>query len=161
MLYLLDANCFIGASQMYYPLDRVPEYWEWVLVEAQAGHIKLPQETYEEVANGHDEISDWAKANKDQLLLDEVVDGGKVTVVIETGYAPDLSEAEIEKLGKDPILISYGYRNGERTIVSKEVSSPAKTRANRKVPDVCAGLAMACIDDFQLIKLLDFRTRRR
>ena len=156
MLYLLDANCFISASQTYYPLDRVPEYWEWVLVVAQGGHLKLPQETYDEVANGHDEVSGWAKAHKDDLLLDEVVDGAKVAAVIENGYAPDLTE----KLGKDPMLISYGYQDAERTIVSKENSSPAKTRANKKVPDVCAGLRIACMDDFQLIKVLDFRTRR-
>ncbi|MBT3884724.1 MAG: DUF4411 family protein, partial [Rhodospirillaceae bacterium] len=29
-MHLLDANVFISAQRDYYPLDRVPEYWEWL-----------------------------------------------------------------------------------------------------------------------------------
>ena len=30
MLYLLDANVLITANNLYYPIDSVPEYWEWL-----------------------------------------------------------------------------------------------------------------------------------
>jgi Domain of unknown function (DUF4411) len=30
MLYLPDASVLITAHNLYYPIDRVPEYWEWL-----------------------------------------------------------------------------------------------------------------------------------
>jgi hypothetical protein len=30
MLYLTDANVLITANNLYYPIDRVPECWEWL-----------------------------------------------------------------------------------------------------------------------------------
>lgn len=30
MLYLLDANELITAHNLYYPIDVVPEFWEWL-----------------------------------------------------------------------------------------------------------------------------------
>lgn len=30
MLHLFDANVLITASNMYYPLDAVTEFWEWI-----------------------------------------------------------------------------------------------------------------------------------
>ncbi|MCY4508918.1 MAG: DUF4411 family protein [Acidobacteria bacterium] len=31
MLYLLDANVLIDAHRDYYPLGRVPEFWDWLI----------------------------------------------------------------------------------------------------------------------------------
>lgn len=50
------------------------------------------------------------------------------------GYAPDLSESEIEKIGKDPFLIAYALASSDRVVVTKEVPAPRKTRGNRKNP---------------------------
>jgi hypothetical protein len=43
-LYLLDANVFIRADGDYYPLDRIPGFWAWLLQMAEAGHLKTPLE---------------------------------------------------------------------------------------------------------------------
>lgn len=51
-LYLFDANVLITASNMYYPLDGVPEFWDWIDHEASSGRIKLPVEVLEEVLAG-------------------------------------------------------------------------------------------------------------
>ena len=50
MLYLLDANVLIRAHEDYYPIDRVPQFWVWLLGLAEAGHAKLPFEIYHEIA---------------------------------------------------------------------------------------------------------------
>ncbi|MDE0019943.1 MAG: DUF4411 family protein [Candidatus Poribacteria bacterium] len=31
MQYLLDANVLIDAKRDYYPMTRVPDFWEWLL----------------------------------------------------------------------------------------------------------------------------------
>jgi hypothetical protein len=46
MLYLLDANVLITANNTYYPIDTVPEYWEWVGHQATARALKIPVEIY-------------------------------------------------------------------------------------------------------------------
>ena len=49
MLYLLDANVLIDANRDYYPIARVPEFWDWLLEMGRLGRIKIPLEIYEEV----------------------------------------------------------------------------------------------------------------
>ena len=48
MLYLLDACVLIDANRDYYPIERVPEFWEWLLEMSNLDRIKIPQEFYEE-----------------------------------------------------------------------------------------------------------------
>lgn len=71
---------------------------------------------------------------------------------------------EIKQIGRDPFLVAYALNNERRCIVTKEVSAPAKTRANKKVPDVCndlrleCNLRLECIDAFEFNRRLNFST---
>jgi hypothetical protein len=49
-LYLLDANVLIRAHEDYYPVDRIPQFWAWLLTQAEAGAVKMPLQIYNEVA---------------------------------------------------------------------------------------------------------------
>ncbi len=161
MLYLLDADTLIRADRTYYPLQRFPVFWEWLFYHSGIGNIKIPQEQFDEVIAGKGELVDWLseKTKKETLLLPGVVDPQLVSTVIEQGYAPDLNETELLTVGQDPFLIAYALVSiADRTVVSFETSAPAKQRANRKIPDVCAGLGIKCITLFDLIKTLDFTT---
>jgi hypothetical protein len=163
MLYLLDANILIAASNSYYPLDQVPEFWAWLQHQAADGHVKIPQEVMEEIEEGRDEdpLKVWISIddNKGALLLAESVDAALVQQVVTTGYAPDLTDDEIEKIGRDPFLIAYALADtAERCVVTTEVSRPSAQRQNRKVPDVCAAVGVQCVGPFALNKSLGFRT---
>jgi len=48
LLYLLDANTLINAKNLYYPIERVPEFWDWLIHQGQQSNIKIPIEIYEE-----------------------------------------------------------------------------------------------------------------
>ena len=74
MLYLLDANVLITANNDYYPLGRVPEFWEWLVECGNRQQVKIPVEMYEEIVKGDDNLTRWLKGNRDALLLDENVD---------------------------------------------------------------------------------------
>ena len=104
---------------------------------------------------------DWLNTdeNKNALLFAEQVDPDLVAAVTATGYAPDLDAAELVTVGRDPFLIAYAMAApADRCVISFEVSSPSKTRANRKVPDVCNSVGVRCATLFELIKELDFTT---
>lgn len=59
MLYLLDANVLISAHELHYPLDRVPQFWTWLLAMAATGSVKLPFEIYNEIAISTGDLKDW------------------------------------------------------------------------------------------------------
>jgi hypothetical protein len=164
LLHLLDANVLITANRLYYPLERVPEFWDWLVHMGQTGQIKMPLELVEEIRDRSDDLADWMSDHDhlDALLLAKDADLALVQRVIEQGYAPDLDDQEIEIVGRDPFLIAAALRNpADRCVVTTEVSKPGRRRANRHVPDVCTSLGVRCIDTFAVIRLLNFTTSWR
>lgn len=172
MLYLLDANVLIDANRDYYPITRVPEFWGWLLEMGKNGHVRIPIEVYEEIKEGtyrEDEedkdkvkFTDWAKNSETEtvLLLNEEVDVALVAQIVDKGYAPDLTDDEVEKIGRDPFLVAYGLKDkNNRCLVTTEVSRPSKQRANRKLPDVCKDFGVSCCNTFKFTKELNFSTK--
>ncbi len=161
MIFLLDADSLIDANRDYYPISRVPEFWSWLLHQGENGNIKIPLEILEELQRGNDALASWSKdfQVQSQILLDEEVDPSLVQRVVRMGYAPDLTDIEIESLGRDPFLIAYGLVDPSiRVIVTTESPKPTKIRQNKKIPDVCDSLNIHWCDTFQLIRSLDFST---
>ena len=159
MRYLLDANVLIDADRDYYPLDRVPEFWDWLIFQAEDGTLKVPNEIYDEVIAGSGQLVEWLKDNRDTLVLDDEADPAMVQQVVSEGYAPDLSEDEVERLGRDPFIVAYALgSDSDVTVVTTEVSKPSRRRANRRLPDVCADMDVPCINTFALVRALDFST---
>lgn len=97
-------------------------------------------------------------ANKQALLLDEAVDQAIVNVVVEDGYANDLTDVEIEEIGRDPFLVAYAATASERCVVTTEVSAPSKKRQNRRIPDVCIDFGVPWCNPFKVNRDLGFRT---
>lgn len=165
-MYLIDANVLITAHNSYYAVDAVPEFWEWMKFHAESGSIKMPLEIFEEVKDGSDDrdrdlLFDWISddAVKMALILDEDVNPDLVAQVVSEGYANNLTDQEIDQVGRDPFLIAYGLRSpSDRCIVTTEVSSPRKQRQNRKIPDVCATMGVSCMNTFPMLKALNFST---
>ena len=162
VLYLFDANVLIDANRDYYPIERVPEFWDWMLEMGKLGRIKIPQEFYEEVIASKDKkdpLVEWLKNYKETLVLDEEVDVNQVTRVLGHGYASDLTDEELIKIGRDPFLVAYALVDIlNRSVVTTERSRPSRRRANRKLPDVCDDFNVRCIHTFALIQELDFHT---
>jgi hypothetical protein len=161
LLYLLDANVLIDANRDYYPIKRVPEFWEWLVHVGANGHVAVPLEVYEEIKDGNDNLAAWAKDDDiaGLLLLAEEADVSLVSKVTDDGYAPDLTDEEVEKIGRDPFLIAYAIAAlGQRCIVTTEVSKPNRRRANRHLPDVCSDFGVPCCNTFEFVRTLDFST---
>ncbi len=161
-LYLLDANVIIHAHDYYYNMDRVPEFWSWVLHHAANGSLKMPYETMDEVKGGEEaQHAQWLRKAevRDRLLLDEEFDSGLVADIVDNSYAPDLTDVEVEKIGADPFLISYAMVDpSNRVVISNEHSRPKAIRANRMIPDVCKDHGIKCQNVYSLLKDLDFST---
>jgi len=167
LLYLLDANTLIDAKRDYYPISRVPEFWEWLVFYGEKGNIKVPIEVYEEFSDTKDkdgkkdELAAWSEQSevREALLLNEEAEQDLVARITYGGYVANPTDDDLVKIGRDPFLLSYALKNLEkRCIVSTEVSKPSKQGANRKVPDVCAHFKIRCINNFQMFRELNFST---
>ena len=161
MLYLLDANVLIDANRDYYSIGRVPEFWSWLLHHGEQETVKIPLEVYEEIRDGNDDLATWARSEafREHLLFAEEVDPEFVARVIDQCYAPDLTDGQVEELGRDPFLVAYGLVDrGDRCVVTTERSKPSRQRQGRHVPDVCNDLGILWRNTFEFTRELDFRT---
>ena len=118
-------------------MNRVPEFWEWLVHQGWHGVIKIPKEIYDEI---------------------------KVGKAVDEGYAGDLTGDELDRIGQDPFLIAYALRDSTANcIVTTEASKPARLRANRHLPDVARSFGIRTCTPFAMVRELDFSTawRRR
>ena len=163
MLYLIDANVLIRAHEDYYPLDRVPQYWQCLERQALANRIKIPFEIHSEIAVSTGPLSDsvCSQGIRSALILDEEADADAVNRVLNESYGENLTDSNLEKIGQDAFLIAYALIAADRIVVTKETSRPGAQRANRKVPDICDTLQVQLMRDFDLYRTLRFTTMVR
>lgn len=64
-MYLLDANVLIRANADFYALDRIPQFWEWLIGKGGNGEIKIPVAIHDEIAVGSDQ---WQTGSKTKSL---------------------------------------------------------------------------------------------
>lgn len=162
MLYLLDANTLVEASQKYYSFGQVDEYWSWLIQVGRRNSVKIPAEVYLEITAKDDELKKWATYadTRNALELDEAVDQSFLDRVREEGYGKNLTESEISIIGGDQHLVAYALKKtSDRKVVTTEKSKARAKRQHRKVPDVCADLGVMCCNQFEFIKQLGFTTR--
>ena len=157
---MIDANVLIRAHEDYYPLERVPQYWTWLENETLVGNIKMPFEIYDEVAVSSGPLREWICRQdiKESLILDEEVNAELLEQVLTDGYGDNLTDSDLEKIGRDPFLVAYALAMEDRVVVTKETPRPSAQRANRKIPDVCDSLNVRWMRDFDLYKELNFTT---
>ncbi len=160
-VYVVDADVLIRANADFYPVDRVPQFWTWILRQAQSGTVKMTQQNFDEVAGSLDILGRWLNHPdvKAAIIIQERTDRSKLQHVLDYGYGLNLNDIEIHEIGRDPFLIAAALWNADRVVVTREVSSPKKLRANRKIPDVCRTLKVDVITDYELYRRLNFNTK--
>jgi len=161
-MYLLDANTIMEAHDTFYPVDRIPQFWEWLQKQGEAGLVKMPYEIHDEFDGKHGLHVEWITSPevKAALLLDENADPGLVQSAIDNGYQgqdPAFDDIQHTKYGKDPFLVAYALVNpADRIVVTREVSKRTQRLGNTKLPDACDDCGIAWINDFGLYTQLNF-----
>lgn len=161
-MYLLDANTIMEAHDTFYPVDRIPQFWDWLQSQGEAGLVKMPYEIYDEFNGKYGLHVDWINSHevKAALLLEEEADPALVQIAINNGYQgqdPAFDDIQHTKYGKDPFLVAYALVNpDERIVVTREVSRRTKRLGSTKLPDACDDCGIMWINDFALYTQLNF-----
>ena len=75
------------------------------------------------------------------------------------GYATELTDDEVEKIGRDPFLIAYALTApGQMGVVTTRISRPKRQSAIRHLPGVCSDFQVDCCNTFEFVRRLDFST---
>jgi len=163
VIYLLDADVLINAERDYYPRERVPEFWDWLLHQAERGAIrtlrritsKLKQQPTKD--RPEDPLSEWIRAHEGSWVI-EPPDRTAVLRVWTRGYQQGASALDLPNVDDDAFLVAAALTDpAERIVVTMEKRS-TKKGLNRRIPQVCGIVGVKCIDTFEFIRELDFRT---
>lgn len=151
--YLLDANVFIEAKNRYYPMDICPAFWDAIIWLAHKGVIRSLNCVYEEIVKGNDALANWVKKHRKILFIDTDLFALNQTPIIDNYIKKNnypQSAIDIFYVAADFQLIAYGLAH-KISIVSHEVSKQKSTK-RIKIPDVCQGLGVPCMNTFELLR---------
>ena len=152
MAYLLDANVFIQAKNLYYGLDFCPAFWEWLIIENSAGRVCSIEKVGDELEAGVDELSAWASlrgstffVTPDAAMLPKL--GEVSTWATNQRYEPAAVNTFLQKA--DYYLVAFALAHGH-TVVTHEIASTSVKRI--KIPDACIGMGVKCVTPFEMLR---------
>ncbi len=153
MSYLLDADTFIAAKNLYYGMDFCPGYWEWLVQAHEAGRVFSVEKVGDELLAGRDELAAWAKERGDDFFLpldDETIP--PLTELVAWVQRQEFRPAAISQFFQsgDYYLIAYALAH-KHTVVTQEVAAPDAVR-RVKIPTACIGLRIKCVNCYQMLR---------
>lgn len=155
-MYLMDANTYISAKNLYYDMSFCPAYWDWLDLQFSQGQVASVQMVYDELVNKGDELSEWVKVRKNQFLpVTDINVQQQYSQIIQHVYQlPNKNPANVANFvdGADPWLIAKAVVSGA-IIVTQERLNPSESK-KIKIPNICNDFNVKYIDSFELLRIL-------
>jgi len=144
--YSIDSSALIHAWRRAYRPKNFPSFWQHIDELIEEGRLKASIEVFNELKKKDDDIYEWCKERKDELIVE--LDGATQDAVVDlmTNY-PRLVDTAKGRSGGDPFVIALAQSSGaQMTVVTEE--NPGKT----KIPDVCEAEG---IDVMKIVDLIE------
>ena len=153
MAYLLDANVFIEAENLYYGMDFCPAFWEWLARENQADKVFSIEKVGNEIMAGDDDLSEWATQRGDAFFLKP--DTGTITALGTVAnwvnrhatYSPAAKNTFLQIA--DYYLVAQAL-GGRHVLVTRE--KPENSVHRVKIPSVCLGVGVKFMTPFEMLR---------
>jgi hypothetical protein len=152
MAYLLDANVFIDAKNLYYGLDFCPAFWDWLIARNAAGNVFSIEKVGDEIDAIDDELAAWAAERgsgfflkPDAAILPALA---KVSAWV-TGQRYEPAAINTFLQGTDYYLIAQALAHGHTVVTLEKASTSTKTI---KIPEPCIGLGIKCMTPFGMLR---------
>lgn len=157
MAYLLDTNVFLTAKNSYYGLDFAPGFWDWIDQAYRGGRVYSIDRVRDELMDGADELSAWAKAKGLDFFLppDEKVLPSLALVATWSqgaGYDPAAVNTFLAKA--DYYLVAHAHAHSFE-IVTHE--TPATSSRRIKIPNACVPHGVKTVNTFTMLRLENAR----
>lgn len=155
MKYCLDTNVFITPSNLYYPMDFSPAYWDMIDVHIASGSIFMIEQVYQELTKGKSDVCDWIKERKSDNFVKEFYDEDtqkefrKIADFVQANYRTEVASEFLS--GADPWLIAV-CKVHQTILVTNETYTTSKKKV--KIPNICDEFNVKYINDFAMIREL-------
>ncbi|MGA8617249.1 MAG: DUF4411 family protein [Candidatus Sulfotelmatobacter sp.] len=164
--YWLDTNVFIQAKNGLYKFKVFGVFWAFLHEQIGAGAIRCPKMVYQEIVNNEeplDDLATWIKARRQSGLFVDANPDVQRAMNTVADYVMEKYERQHAGhflSGADPWLIAYAI-HCKGVVVTHESSKHPQAKAAR-IPDVCDGFNVPCIDVYEMLDRLgaDFRPSR-
>jgi len=152
MAYLLDANVFIQAKNLYYGLDYCPAFWDWLIQKNRGQLVFSIEKVGDEINAGGDSLAGWAAKRGTGFFLkpDPAILPALSNVSVWTttqGYESAAVNTFLQVA--DYYLVAYALAHGH-TVVTHELASNSTKKI--KIPNVCIGLRIKCMTPFEMLR---------
>ncbi len=152
MGYILDANVFIQAKNLHYGFDFCPAFWDWLVEKNAVGEVYSIERVGDELEAGKDDLAVWAAARGPGFFVrpDTAMLSALRAVsewVIGQSYDPAAVHTFLQ--GADYYLVAQALAH-THTVVTHEIASTSRKRI--KIPDVCIGLGIKCVNPFEMLR---------
>lgn len=157
MAYCLDADSLIDAKNRYYGMDFCPAFWQWLDVQAAAGHVLSIVQVADELEPWGGPLKKWGHARKGPLFkgLDERVAKWLTEVSEWTMRQNYLISAKNEFLASTDLkLIAFAKAHGH-ILVTREVHEDGKKKV--KIPTVCKAFEGDFVRTHDMLRTLNAR----
>lgn len=154
MKYLLDANTYIQAKNLYYQMDFCPAYWDWLDLQFQQGVVGSVGMVGRELKDGDDELATWVATRQHHFVDDSdaatQANFAKIvqTVADTSHYNPANRDQFLAKA--DPWLIAKAMSIGAIVVTQEGLVNPSSTKV--KVPNICREFNVSCINTYDLLR---------
>lgn len=153
MTYLLDANVFITAKNLYYGFDFCPAFWDWIIREHHAGKVFSIEKVGDEIQAGDDELSEWAARLPDSFFrrADAKTLPALAHVARWVTSQPSYSAAAKHTFLQiaDYYLVAQALAEGHIVVTHER---PSNSPHRVKIPDVCLGLGVRYMTPFEMLR---------
>mgnify|MGYP000844597057 FL=1 len=156
-VFLLDANVFIEANRVSYPLEIFPGFWDWLDQQNHAGVVKSVKPVYIEIAAGNDNLAEWVKERntpewflsvEDHATQQAFADVANWIMLQNQKYSQPAID---EFLGvADPLLIAKAI-SLNASIVTLE-SNDHQNRRKVLIPVVCSNFGIKTLKTTDLLR---------
>ncbi|KAA0225299.1 DUF4411 family protein [Fimbriimonadia bacterium ATM] len=153
MRYLLDANIFIEAKNLFYRFAVCPGFWDWLAQANVDGVVFSVDQVRTDLLVGTDDLAIWASHQTAAFFLP--VDGAvtKATVPV-SAWVQGQPFADAAKAAffasSDYWLIAHALAYGF-VVVTRETPDP-KSRRRVKIPDVCRAVGVNFTNPFDMLE---------
>lgn len=155
--FVLDADVFITAKNLYYAFDLAPGFWKSLINHAGNGRILSIDYVKGELEKGKDQLAQWAKNDFSHAFIstdeEDVQKSYReiMTWVQAQNQFSDAAKADFAR-GADGWLVAYAKAKGCIVVTLETINPDIKRKV--PIPNVCQAFGVQFVDTFEMLRRL-------
>lgn len=153
MVFLLDTNVFVSATNDYYRPTVCPGFWEWLEQGNERGVVYSVAAVLDELTVRDDPLARWAKRLGKRLFLD-------ADPSVERAHSQVRAWAESRQYfdtavgafleGADSFLVAHAVVHGHAVVTMEKPAGTAKKRV--PIPNACGAFDVEWYRPFDMLE---------